>query len=186
VAVEQFLVSLKKEAHKFSATHFTVFGAGNAERLHGHNYSVGVECGISKLDELGMAFEFNSLKRHIKKTADAWDEFVLIPKLNPYLKISSENIAKTPHTVVNFENRSYRFPHSEVIQLDVTNITSEELAKSFLENLIHSWLSSLEESERSILIDRLAWVEVSIEETAGQKAAYRKVFTQNPNGGLSR
>lgn len=184
--MEHFLVSLKKEAHKFSATHFTVFDARNAERLHGHNYAVGVECGITKLDDLGMAFEFNSLKRHIKKTADAWDEFVLIPRLNPYLKVSSENIAKTPHTVVSFEDRSYRFPDSDVIQLNVSNITSEELAKLFLENLMNSWLSSLEVADRSNLLNRLAWMEVSVEETAGQKAAYRKFFAQYSNEGTAR
>ena len=31
---------IDKEAHKFSAAHFTIFTATERERLHGHNYSV--------------------------------------------------------------------------------------------------------------------------------------------------
>ena len=31
---------IDKEAHKFSAAHYTIFSASDRERLHGHNYSV--------------------------------------------------------------------------------------------------------------------------------------------------
>ncbi|MDC0574224.1 6-carboxytetrahydropterin synthase, partial [Luminiphilus sp.] len=31
---------INKQAHKFSAAHFTIFSATDRERLHGHNYGV--------------------------------------------------------------------------------------------------------------------------------------------------
>ncbi len=174
--MDQFRILIKKESYKFSATHFTVFGPDQAERLHGHNYAVSVECGLTQTDELGMAFEFNSLKPFIKKTADLWDEFVLIPTANPYIKIADEKIAGTPHIIVNYADKSYRFPEADVRKLDVRNITSEELAKTFLELLLKSWLGSLAASERKALESRLSWVEVAIEETRGQLAAIRRSF----------
>ncbi|MDB3933713.1 6-carboxytetrahydropterin synthase, partial [Luminiphilus sp.] len=33
---------IEKEAHKFSAAHYTIFSATERERLHGHNYFVSV------------------------------------------------------------------------------------------------------------------------------------------------
>ncbi len=178
-SVEHFKILLKKEAYKFSSTHFTVFGPDEAERLHGHNYAVEVTCEANSLNELGMAFEFNSLKRHIKQTADAWDEFVLIPVTNPYIKILNETVHSIPHTVVEFAKRSYRFPESEVVQLNVSNITSEELAKLFWFKLEKSWMSNLSEEAKANLKQRLTWMEVSIEETSGQRAAFRKEIGAN-------
>ena len=31
---------IDKQAHKFSAAHFTIFSETDRERLHGHNYGV--------------------------------------------------------------------------------------------------------------------------------------------------
>ena len=35
-----FSIRLAKEDFKFSVAHFTIFGPGHAEPLHGHNYNV--------------------------------------------------------------------------------------------------------------------------------------------------
>lgn len=175
----QFRILIQKESYKFSATHFTVFGPGHAERLHGHNYAVAVECGVNALDEMGMAFEFNSLKPRIKQIADLWDEYVLIPTSNPHIQIHAESIQGVPHTIVDFSHKSYRFPDSDVVQLQVRNITSEELAKEFLEKLVSAWMDSMPADERSSLQSRLCWIEVSVEETRGQKAACRRDFNLN-------
>lgn len=167
-----FRIYIQKESYKFSATHFTVFSATAAERLHGHNYAVGVECEIKDLNHLGMGFEFNTLKPHIKAIADLWDEHILIAGKNPFISARSEMVGKVEHRVFEFHGRSYRFPTDEVKILPVSNITSEELAREFSKCLVVRWFGSMSASEASLLKANLNWLEVSIEETRGQKATY--------------
>lgn len=171
--MNQFRIYIQKESYKFSATHFTVFSATAAERLHGHNYAIGVECELAELNDLGMGFEFNTLKPHIKMLADIWDEHILIAGKNPFIVARSEMIGKVEHRVFEFQGRSYRFPSDEVKILPVSNITSEELAREFSKHLVVKWFDSLSQQESAILKSNLKWVEVSIEETRGQKATYR-------------
>jgi len=171
--VNRFRIYIQKESYKFSASHFTVFSATEAERLHGHNYAVAVECELSGLNELGMGFEFNTLKPHIKALANVWDEHVLIAGQNPFISSRIEMIEGKEHQVFEFHGRSYRFPLNEVKILQVSNITSEELAREFAKCLVVRWSDSLSDSDRTLLRANLNWVEVSIEETRGQKATYR-------------
>ncbi len=171
--MNRFRIYIQKESYKFSASHFTVFTATEAERLHGHNYAIAVECELSGLNELGMGFEFNTLKPHIKALADVWDEHILIAGRNPFISSRLEMIGSTQHQVFEFHGRSYRFPVDEVKILPVSNITSEELAREFAKFLAIRWFDSLSDSDRTLLQANLKWVEVSIEETRGQKATYR-------------
>ncbi|MBN8540233.1 MAG: 6-carboxytetrahydropterin synthase [Deltaproteobacteria bacterium] len=171
--MNRFRIYIQKESYKFSATHFTIFSATQAERLHGHNYAVGVECELADLNNLGMGFEFNTLKPHIKKLADHWDEHILIAGRNPFISSRSEMLGETEHQVFEFNGRSYRFPKDEVRILPVSNITSEELAREFAKCLVVRWFDSLSDADRSLLQTNLKWIEVSIEETRGQKATYR-------------
>ncbi len=171
--MNHFRIRIQKETNKFSATHFTVFNITHAERLHGHNYAVEVNCEIQDLDELGMGFEFNTLKPHIKLLTEQWDEYVLVAGRNPYIRTKSESIGKVEHLVLEFADRSYRFPKAEVKLLPVSNITSEELAQLFLKKLVLLWHDSLSESDRARLLKSLNWLEVGVEETRGQMAIYR-------------
>lgn len=170
--VNHFRILIQKESYKFSATHFTVFNSTEAERLHGHNYSVSVECHVSELGSLGMGFEFNHLKPHIKATADRWDERVLLAGNNPHMKLTFESIRGVQHQVVDFSGRSYRFPADEVSVLAVSNITSEELAREFANHLVSSWQKAMTEADQKILSKNIQWIEIGIEETRGQKAIY--------------
>lgn len=164
-------IRLSKETFKFSSTHFTLFSESTAERLHGHNYQVSVECELKNVDSMGMGFEFNELKPLIKSLSSKWDERVLLPKLSPLLKIREELVRKTPHYVVDFSSptgdRSYRFPKDEVLLLETVNVTSEELARLFAQLLARKW-----KSKGGALADRIKSLSVTIEETRGQSAAY--------------
>lgn len=170
--MDTFRISIQKEAYKFSAAHFTILSHGKAERLHGHNYQISVHCRFQKLNDLEMGFEFNSLKSHIKQTAEAWDEYILVPNMSPDISFTSELVAGEPHTVISFEKRSYRFPNSDIAFIKAKNITSEILAKIFLDKLLQSWTHSLSADDRTRLMNELIDIEVSIEETLGQKASY--------------
>lgn len=71
-------IQVEKERHKFSAAHFTVFEDGHAEKLHGHNYAVGVGVEGDTVQN-GLLVPFDELKVMIKELCDQWDEFVLLP-----------------------------------------------------------------------------------------------------------
>ncbi|CAN5702373.1 6-pyruvoyl tetrahydropterin synthase family protein [soil metagenome] len=167
-----FKVQLAKETFKFSASHFTLLSPTEAERLHGHNYYVSIECTIASLGALGMAFEFNTLKPLVKALAENWDERVLIPAKSLHLILGDEMIEEEPHLTVGFQRRSYRFPKSEVALLETENITSEELARLFAMKLSLEWMKSSGVGADPTLVDRVQNLTVKIEETRGQSASF--------------
>ncbi len=152
-----YTISLGKEQYKFSSSHFTIFEKAKGERLHGHNYQVVCELEVSKIDaKLGMAFDFNELKPHIKKLCDNLDEFVLIPQKSPYLKIE----ASKKQIEVNFGEKNYSFPKEDVKLLDIANITVEELAQYFWSQL------------RPKLHKNVEGMSITVTETQGQSVKF--------------
>lgn len=159
-----FRIRLAKENFKFSCSHFTIFGPGNAESLHGHNYYVSAELTLSGIDsELGMAFDFNLVKPMLRAIADKLDERVLLPETSKLLKIEE---AGSQVNVV-FGTKSYSFPSADVSILPVVNITSEELARYFAENFVNQVKSSGEAS-----LKKIRSVSIGVEETRGQIVFY--------------
>ena len=157
-----FRICIEKESIKFSCSHFTIFGAHEAEALHGHNYYVTAEFSLKELDPaIGMAFDFNLLKPLLKEEVDALDEHILIPMNSPFLRIE-----KTADQIkVAHGKKSYAFPKDDVIELDVANITSEELARDFAKRI----QKRLRENTQLTRIDRLS---IGIQETRGQTVFY--------------
>jgi 6-pyruvoyltetrahydropterin/6-carboxytetrahydropterin synthase len=155
-----FIVRLRKEGFKFSCSHFTIFGPKSAERLHGHNYYVGVSCKVPDISkELGLAFDFNDLKPLIKKVCDSLDETILIPEESPHLEIAAQKTS----VKVNFSSKEYVFPKEDVTLLPLVNITSEELARFIAYSLIGQI------KQRKIEITELA---VTVKETQGQSVTF--------------
>ncbi len=155
-----FRIRLAKENFKFSCSHFTIFSQDAAEALHGHNYYVSAEFGVTELDpRLGMAFDFNLLKPLVRELADRLDEKVLIPSNSPFLKIES----KAESVRVSFGKKNYEFPASDVLLLDVVNITAEELARTFASEVA----SAIKKNARAEL-KKVTSVSIGIEETRGQ------------------
>lgn len=155
-----FEIDLHKESFKFSVSHFTIFSKTSAERLHGHNYYVRVRAVVSKINpKLGMAFDFNVLKPHVRELCEELDERVLIPERSPYLKLKKNK----KEIEVLFQKKRYVFPLSDCKLLSVANITTEELSRVFCERL-------LGKLPRSLGISKL---EVTVQETMGQAVSYR-------------
>lgn len=80
----------------FDSAHYLRGYKGKCEEMHGHRYRVVVKIGAEKLDDIGLAYDFSDLKRHLKEIIDRFDHTCLndVPpfdKINP----SSENIAAT-------------------------------------------------------------------------------------------
>jgi 6-pyruvoyltetrahydropterin/6-carboxytetrahydropterin synthase len=159
-----FTIHLAKESFKFSSTHFTIFSATEAEKLHGHNYQVKCDIEIDHIDsQIGMAFDFNLIKPEIKSLCDEIDEHILIATKSPFLKInrSLDSIEMT------YNQRRYVFPKDDCRELELVNITSEELARYFCEKL---WTRLLQKKEAP----KFRSLQISIEETRGQSVTFRK------------
>jgi 6-pyruvoyltetrahydropterin/6-carboxytetrahydropterin synthase len=83
------------EGH-FDAAHFLRDYGGKCENVHGHRFKVVVSLKATKLNEIGLAYDFVELKRHLGEVLARFDHTSLndVPpfdKINP----SSENIAAT-------------------------------------------------------------------------------------------
>ena len=78
----------------FDAAHALRGYKGKCEALHGHRFRVVAKIEAKALDDIGLAYDFTELKRHLTESISRFDHTNLndIPpfdKLNP----SSENIA---------------------------------------------------------------------------------------------
>lgn len=162
-----FRIRLEKENFKFSCSHFTIFGPNRAEALHGHNYYVSAEFKVRELDPaLGLAFDFNLLKPILRGLADRMDELVLIPTRSPYLKVETGDQIK-----VVCGDKTYVFPKDDVRLLDIVNITSEELARHFANELLQI-LKTTPHAE----LKRILSMSIGIQETRGQTVFYDVEF----------
>lgn len=154
-----FEIHLAKEPFKFSCSHFTILSADQAERLHGHNYQVRVDIRVNGLDpKLGLAFDFNAVKPLIRGLCDQLDERILLPVNSPYLKVEKG----ADQIDIHFGKKHYSFPAEDTLCLQLVNISSEELARWFSQQLV------------ARMKDLPFWtaVQVHVEETRGQSVSY--------------
>jgi 6-pyruvoyltetrahydropterin/6-carboxytetrahydropterin synthase len=80
----------------FESAHFLRGYKGKCENVHGHRYSVVVRLRAEKLNDIGLAYDFTDVKRHLKTVLSRLDHAALndIPPFNR-LNPSAENIAST-------------------------------------------------------------------------------------------
>lgn len=153
----RFRLVLTKEDFKFSVAHFTVFGADEAEPLHGHNYRVEVELEGDTLDDQGLLADIAAVKARIRALCAELDDFILIPRDSGLVEVLEEESS----TEVRYGGRVYRFPSSEVRILPLANTTMELFATWFWDHLAPE-----------LPTDRIDHLAVTVEETAGQKCRY--------------
>ncbi len=89
------MYQISVEQH-FDAAHFLRGYQGKCEALHGHRYQVVVTLKASRLDGIGLAYDFTELKRHLGDILSRFDHTCLndvapFDSINP----SAENIAST-------------------------------------------------------------------------------------------
>lgn len=85
------------EGH-FDAAHALRGYKGKCENIHGHRYRVAVSVKATGLNEIGLAYDFSELKKHLGDILGRYDHTSLndIPpfdKINP----SAENLAAAIH-----------------------------------------------------------------------------------------
>ncbi len=76
------------------AAHYLRGYKGKCENMHGHRYRIVVKVSAEKLNKIGLAYDFNDLKKHLGEILERYDHTCLndvkpFDKINP----SAENLA---------------------------------------------------------------------------------------------
>jgi 6-pyruvoyltetrahydropterin/6-carboxytetrahydropterin synthase len=148
---------IDKEAHKFSAAHYTIFSATERERLHGHNYSVSARI-VAPVGDNGFSADYNVYKNLLRDLCDELDEYLLLAADSPYQEVAVEG----EHYLVRFANEEMRFLRSDTQALPIRNATVEEFSHLLLQRLL----------ERAVG-EELCEVQLCVSSGPGQRACAR-------------
>jgi 6-pyruvoyltetrahydropterin/6-carboxytetrahydropterin synthase len=156
-----FSVTVAKEYLTFSAAHFITIAGHQCERLHGHNYRLGVSVAGEVDRETGFVVDFGVIKQVVRPLIQAVDHRVLLPTRNAKLRYAetAEQVEVTYHGA-----RRYIFPRNDVVMVPVSDTTAELLAEYFA-----AAVAAALAAEGA----RLAELTVEVEESVGQSAGYR-------------
>ena len=124
-------IEISKEYLHFAAAHFTLFSATERENLHGHNFQVTLDADAPMQND-GLTFDYNILKKAVKQLCDDLDEQVLMPTRSPYLEIDEQD----DYTYAVFNGERIPFLQRDLTLLPIRNITVEELAQYLLAKLL--------------------------------------------------
>ncbi len=125
------IIELAKDYMQFSAGHYTIFSPTHREKLHGHNFNVYAAI-TATIQDHGMAFDYDIYKRKIHALCRSLSETFLIANCSPYQRI----VIEEEMLWVHFHDERIPFLKKDVTLLPLANITVEELARWFIEQLI--------------------------------------------------
>lgn len=183
-----FEVRVSKEAFKFNAAHFVAF-QGFREKLHGHNYQVGVKLlGSRNIGRDGYVVDFGDIKAVTKKVCKDMNEHFLCPTLSDVLDITVEKHngnkegggQQQEHIKIVCEDGAmFLFPLQDCAMLPIVHATTEELA-------IYLWGKILNGLDASFLRKRgIHTMEVTVAEAIGQEATFRYQIPDNIEAGFA-
>lgn len=158
-AAGRFRLVLAKEDFQLSCAHFTVFGEGDAELLHGHNYRVSVEVAGDRLGPHGLLLDVARFKRSIRALCAELDSRTLVPTESPLVAVKVEG----DEVEVRFGARRYLLPADDVYLLPAANSTMELIAELLWRRLAPDLAGTP--------VDTLT---VAVEEAAGQRASFER------------
>ncbi|NQT36737.1 MAG: 6-pyruvoyl tetrahydropterin synthase family protein [Planctomycetes bacterium] len=156
----RFFVSVGKDRLMFSASHFITYAGGECERLHGHNYRVGVEL-EGPLGEGRYVVDFEALREVLWGLLAPWDHRVLLPTAHPLIRVADGDA----EVEVVYGQRRWVFPRSDCTLLPLANTTAELLAQHLAEAL-------LAQLDRRFGL-RPRRLDVEVEESPGLSAHYQ-------------
>ena len=155
-------LSIAREQYKFSCAHMTVFPDGTKERLHGHNYQLGVAIEVADV-ALAAMIPFAPIKVALSELCAAWKERVLVAESNPHLVVDRRDAQEVE---LRLCGDRYVFPAADVLFLPIDNISVEALAAHAAALLAARLDGVLERPHVHAL-------EVTCEESPGQGATCR-------------
>jgi len=160
---ERYSNLLDKQYFNFAAAHFLVFANGEREPLHGHNYRAELEIETAGLDSAALVADFIQVKPLFKQACDRLDHKVLLPTQCPAVTLER----KDGQVHARWNDDVFSFPAADVVELEVSNTSSEMIARVLCED----WLSQI----RTALPDlELKRVKVLVSESPGQSASYER------------
>lgn len=162
-----YRIRVAREAFKFSCAHMTVFPDGRKERLHGHNYFVGLELELADTS-FENVIDFGPLKAAVIDLVGAWKERTIVATENPMTRVvrdePEEDGGELEFTVCG---KRYVIPREDALLLPIDNATVERLAEHLCELLLArlapSWPDGVVRA-----------MEVTVRESPGQDATVRR------------
>lgn len=171
ITTASFEVYVSKETFKFNAAHFVAF-AGYRERLHGHNYRVGVRLlGQRKIGADGYLIDFGNVKKVTNAVCKRLNEHFLCPMYSDVLAIIQTDEPSLSSSSVKIEcsvdGSVFVFPRQDCAMLPVVHATTEEIA-------IYLYAEILNGLHPSYLLQRgIHTMEITVAEAVGQEATFR-------------
>ena len=152
-------VAIDKISAHFSASHALV-SDHHKEGLHGHNYLVEIEIeGSINIDDIVVDFIF--LEKLLSQALSRWDHYTLIPSKNKHMIIRENK----NNLEIEYGNRFYSIPKTEIKLLNCTNVTTEALAR-LLGKKIRNRL------KKEAFWKRIRVIKITIWETSYYRASY--------------
>jgi 6-pyruvoyltetrahydropterin/6-carboxytetrahydropterin synthase len=155
-------VTVHRDQYKFSVAHMTVFPDGDKERLHGHNYQLGLELELTDVGFERM-LPFAAIKDWLAAICRELRERVLIAARNPLTTIARADDVEVELTV---GGKRYVLPAEDVVLLPIDNVSVEALA-SYLGDRVVGELG------RSLEPGLVTAIEVWVSESPGQGSTCR-------------
>jgi len=113
--------------------------------------------------ERGLLCPFHLLKKEIDKLCGCWDERVLIPSGSEWVETQIKGNQCEVHLKTPMVSKFYSFPDEDVVLLTCDNLSCENLARLFSDQL------ALRLRDLNLVELRF---EVSVAESAGQQVTY--------------
>ncbi len=120
---ERYEVFVSKDDFKFNAAHFMAY-PGFRERLHGHNYRVGVRI-EGDVGPDGYVIDFGDIKRATRSICKELNERTLVPMNSDVLTIE---VADGQVTMVTEDGARFSIPESDCALLPIVHSSAEDLA----------------------------------------------------------
>ena len=134
----------------FSATHL-IAGHSKCGRLHGHDYAINAVI-EGEVGSDGVIMDFIDVKEFLRGVASELDHKVLVPGNDRSVVLSGESVRYSAG------GKSYEFPRSDCVLLDVSVTSAEELSEWVIRRLL----------EKVEFPENVRRVEVGVDEGRGQ------------------
>ena len=112
----------------FSATHIIPMHA-KCGRLHGHDYAINASI-QGDVGAEGVIMDFISVKEFLRSVASELDHRVLIPKMDPGVRIADG------YVTYRIDDKELRLPECDCVMLDIEVASAESLANFVLMRLL--------------------------------------------------
>ena len=164
--LEKYSVNVVKADFKFNAAHFVAY-KGFRERLHGHNYTVGVRLEAEGVQSDGYVVDFGDIKKVARKLCKDMNELFLCPANSDVMEITATDETLS---IKCEDGATFSFPRQDAVMLPIKHSTVEELAHYLCTKIIESYTMK-RLTDRGITV-----LHVTVSEAPGQDATYSRTF----------